>query len=262
MPHIRSNSDPRLSRRALLFASAAVAGLASQPASAGIFDRIRDGIGTIRGENSDGAYNSSLIAMGLREALSVGAERTVDRVGKRNGYRNDPNIYISLPSFLRNVQNLARPVGMSGMLDDLEVQLNRAAEKAAPKALSIFSDAIASITLNDANEILNGADDAATQYFKQAMTPHLMIEFRPIVTETLQSSGAIQTFDRFVAGYSRIPLAPELAGNAKEQLVEHTLSGALNGIFYYLAQEEKEIRRNPAKRTTELLRKVFGSGQG
>ena len=149
--------------------------------------------------------------------------------------------------------------GLGNSFNDLETRLNRAAEVATPKAKKIFWQSIREMTLSDARAIFNGSQDAATQYFRGKMTPHLKREMSPVIVSSLSKVGAIQKYDQIVSRYESIPGAPDLAPDLKTQLADHTLDGALNGIFHYLAKEEAAIRQNPAKRTTELLRAVFGS---
>ena len=101
--------------------------------------------------------------------------------------------------------------------------------------------------------VINGPENAATVYFRRKMQNPLRQQMRPIAKKALNEVGAVQTFNSFMQQYKSLPLAPKV----KTNLVEHVLTKGLDGIFYYVAQEEKAIRRNPAKRTTELLRKVF-----
>ena len=109
------------------------------------------------------------------------------------------------------------------------------------------------MSFDDAKSILNGADDAATQYFKKTTSGDLTEAFTPVVEDTLQEIGAVKAYEQMVEKYKSMPLVPDLKGNLTDYAVEE----ALNGIFYYLAKEEKAIRENPAKQTTELLKKLF-----
>ncbi|MBO6782088.1 MAG: DUF4197 domain-containing protein [Alphaproteobacteria bacterium] len=199
------------------------------------------------------ALSDAEIGNGLREALRVGVGRVVDQVGAVDGYNADPKIHIPLPDSLKTVQSTLARVGLSGMMDDLELRLNRAAETAAPEARAVFWNAIEQMTLDDVRAIYNGPDDAATRYFERTMTPDLKSRMRPIVDDSLADVGAIQAYDAALGRYRNIPFVPD----AKADLTDHVLDLGLQGIFLYLAAEEKAIRENPAKRTTELLRKVF-----
>ena len=251
---------PTFSRRRLIL-SGLVAGpvLAAAPGVAAN-DYLQKGLDTLsRGLGGDGGGLSEVqIGKGLKEALRVASERVVSQVGQTGGYLNDAAIHIPLPGYLQQARRALDIAGAGGLLEELEVRLNRGAEAAAPEAKAIFFDAIGEMTLGDAETILNGPDDAATQYFKRTMTPPLKETFRPVMAEELNKTGAIATFDDTAAAYKDVPFVPPLAQNAKARLIDHGLDGALSGVFHYLAQEEAAIRNNPAKRTTDLLKSVFG----
>ncbi len=139
------------------------------------------------------------------------------------------------------------------MLDDLELRMNRGAETAAPKALNIFTDAISRMSIDDARGILQGPQDAATQYFKRTTSEPLGKAFRPIIDKSLGDAGAVKALNgvkQQAGGFASM-----LGGF---NMTDFTLDGALAGLFHYLAQEEAAIRTNPAARTTDLLKKVFG----
>lgn len=197
---------------------------------------------------SDGDIN-----LGLKDALKVGSERVVNQLGKPGGFNVDPQIHIPLPEKFQIVKKTLEKVGLAGMLDDLELKLNRAAEQATPQAKKLFWNAIEEMTLEDVRGIYSGSDDAATQYFKGKMTAPLSEAMAPVVDETLAEVGAIQTYDRVMSEYQTIPFVP----NVKADLNSYVVEKGLEGIFYYLAQEEAAIRKNPVKRTTEILQKVF-----
>lgn len=196
------------------------------------------------------------IVAGLKEALKVGTERVVGTVGQADGFNANPEIHIPLPDSLKKVQSALRRVGASGMADDLELRLNRAAEAAAPRAKAVFWDAISEMTLDDAKRIYEGPNDAATQYFKGRMTTPLADSMRPVVDSTLSEVGAIKAYDSMMGEYKSMPFVPDV----KADLTGHVLERALDALFLYLGREEAAIRENPAKRSTELLKKVFGAG--
>jgi hypothetical protein len=207
--------------------------------------------------NSDGSGSDSLtnneIVSGLKEALEKGAGTVISQLGAQNGFNSDSSIHIPLPSYLSKAQLLMDKAGLGAYADDVELKLNRAAEAATPKAKALFVNAISQMSFEDAKSILNGADDAATQYFKKTTSGDLTEAFTPVVEDTLQEIGAVKAYDQMVEKYKSMPLVPDLKGNLTDYAVEE----ALNGIFYYLAKEEKAIRENPAKQTTELLKKLF-----
>jgi hypothetical protein len=194
------------------------------------------------------------IAEGLKEALRVGSERVVTQVGRADGFNADPTIHIPLPPKLAEARKVLATVGLNGMLDDLETRCNRAAEAAAPQAKALFWKSIRAMTLDDARAILNGPNDAATRYFQSKMTPELIVAMRPVIDDSLAQVGAVRAYQQAVAKVETIPFAP----NIKIDLTGYVANKAMDGLFHYLAVEETAIRQNPAKRTTELLRRVFG----
>jgi len=227
------------------------------PASAQFGDLLKKGQEMLGGSSggSSGALSTGDIASGLKEALRVGSERVVSQVGRNDGYNADPAIHLPLPGSLKSVQSALAAAGMSGMLDDLELKLNRAAEAAAPKARALFVDAISQMTIDDARKIYNGPKDSATRYFQSKMTKPLAAEMAPVVDKSLAEVGAIQSYDRVMGQYKQIPFVPD----AKANLTNYVVEKGMDGIFLYLGKEEAAIRDNPAKRSTELLKKVFGA---
>ncbi len=195
------------------------------------------------------------IGNGLKEALRVGTQRVVAQVGAVDGYNADPLIHIPLPEDLRKVHNTLDKIGLGGMTADLELSLNRAAERAAPEAKDVFWNAITEMTLDDVRGVWQGPDDAATQYFRGKMTPPLTDRFTPIVEDSMGEVGAIQLYDVAMSKYESIPFVPDV----KSDLTRYTVKKGLEGLFTYVAKEEAAIRNDPAKRSTELLQKVFGA---
>lgn len=231
--------------------------------------------GTTSGSTTGGAsgLTNSQADSGLREALRVASQRTVARVGKQDGYLRDPAVKIPLPGYLASGRDMLAKAGMSGLLDDLELRMNRAAETAAPKAVDIFSKAISSMSVSDAKSIISGPQDAATQYFKRTTTQPLTQAFKPIMEQSLSQSGATQAFQKVSqsASSSASGAAGGLGGLAGLaggggsataprgfDFTDYAVSKALDGLFHYIAQEEAAIRANPAARSTELLKQVFG----
>ena len=204
--------------------------------------------------SSEEQLSEETIDAGLKEALKVGTANVVEQLGQTNGFFNNPDIHIPLPDSLSKVQSTLQRVGASSLLDDLELKLNRAAERATPKAKDLFWQSIREMTLKDVRSIYNGPQDAATRYFQNKMADPLGQEMQPIIEDTLSQVGAVQSYDRVMGEYSSIPFVPD----AKANLVSYTVDKSLDGIFTVLAREEAAIRNNPAKRTTELLQTVFG----
>ena len=217
-----------------------------------------DSVSGDSGEKSDltatGEPSLPQITDAFKEALTMASEAVVDQVGSADGFNKDDAIHIPLPESLEKVKSMLGTVGLSSMADDLELKLNRAAEAAAPKAKDLFLTAITEMSFDDVKTIYGGPDDSATQYFKDKMSVPLTDEMRPIVEGTLAEVGAVNSYDQLMGKYKDIPFVPDV----KTDLTQHVLDKGLEGIFYYMAQKEVGIRKNPVEQTTELLKTVFG----
>lgn len=198
---------------------------------------------------------SAEIGDAFKEALRMGTVQVVRQLGAVDGFNGDPAIHVPLPAELSGVTTVMSKAGMASLVDDLELKLNRAAEGATPRAEKLFVDAIAAMTFDDIMAIYHGPENAATLYFQKKMSPGLEKEMRPIVETTLSQVGAIQAYDRVMGQYKVLPFVPDVKAN----LTAHVVAKGVEGIFYYMAKEEAAIRSNPAKQTTVLLKKVFGS---
>lgn len=236
----------------LMFVVASLAGLYACQTTGN--DLLRQGDALLKGWQQGSPLTQQEIAAGMKQALQVGTQRVVRRLGRENGYNGDPQVHIPLPDKLRRAQSALQQVGLAGWLQDLELRLNRAAEQAAPQAGDIFVDAVRQLRWQDVMQIYRGGDDAATRYFRRSMTPRLKQAMRPIIERQLAEVGALQTYEKLVSRAGLLPYAPDL----RLDLSNYVLERALDGLFYYLAQEEAAIRKDPARRTTELLRRVFG----
>jgi hypothetical protein len=210
-------------------------------------------------DTSSGGGLSSLtdgeIGGGLRQALRIGSERVVGQLGAADGFNLDTDIHIPLPDSLTSVHSALNMVGMSSLGDDLELRLNRAAERATPEAEALFFGAIDEMTLTDVREILTGPNDSATRYFQGKMSHPLAVAMEPIVSDALAEVGALQALDSMLGEYEALPFMPDV----KTDLVTYVIEEALGGIFFYIAKEEAAIRENPVRRSTDLLRRVFGA---
>ena len=201
------------------------------------------------------SISESEIVEGLKEALEIGTGKAVDLVSKQGGYYNNPEIKIPLPAAVQNAEKLLRGVGFGSKVDAFELSMNKAAERAAPEAKSIFWDAIKKMKIDDAKKILNGREDEATLYFQDKTSARLQKIFEPIVKESMGEVGVTRTYQDLNAKVKIIPFADSLSLD----LDKYVTDGALNGLFQMLAEEEKKIRSDPAARVTDLLKKVFGN---
>lgn len=200
-----------------------------------------------------GGVSDTEVAGGLKDALRVGADTVTGDLGAKNGFFGDPSAHIPLPGYMKTAQKVMKFAGQGKLLDDVELRINRAAEGSMKAAKNEFGKAIRQMTFTDARKILNGPDDSATRYFESKMTSPLGKRMRPIVTDQLNKTDAFKAYDRAAAAKG----GAALAGKGKDALVDHSVEGALKGLFHYIAKEEAAIRNNPAKRVTPLLKKVF-----
>ncbi len=224
------------------------------------FDKVVDVLesetsGSSSSSSSVSGLSSSEISTGLRDALRIGTQQVVAQLGVRDGFNLDPKAHISLPGALGRVDRALSSIGMGGLTEDLELRLNRAAEVATPKAKALFLKAIQEMTITDAKNILTGPDDAATSYLRKTMGGDLEKEMQPIIKNALASAGAVQAYDSVMGQYAQIPFMPDVKANLNGYVTDK----AMDGIFYYVAQEEAAIRKDPVKRTTDILKKVFAA---
>ena len=225
---------------------------ANGSASAGWLDKLKEMVSG--NDEKQQTLSADEIGGGLKEALRVGTENVVSSLGTTDGFNLDPQVHIPLPEQLGQVKKVLSKVGMDSMLTDLEMRLNRAAEVATPKAKQLFIGAINDMTLDDVMAIYNGPDDSATQYFKSKMSGPLAIEMKPLVDESLADVGAAKSYDAAMERYNSMPFVQKADADLSDYVVEK----GMDGIFYYLGKEEAAIRQDPAKRTTDLLKLVFG----
>ena len=218
-------------------------------------DKGKDILKTYGGSSGQSGLTVDEIGAGLKDALRVGSENVVAQLGRVDGFNTDPAVHIPLPKQLDTVKSVLDKVGMSGLLKDLELKLNRAAEVATPKAKKLFSQAITEMSFDDVKKIYEGPEDAATQYFRGKMSPSLAKEMEPVVNNSLSEVGAVQAYDNVMKEYRSVPFVPDV----KADLTNHVVEKGMDGIFYYMAKEEAAIRTNPAKQTTDLLKRVFGA---
>jgi len=200
------------------------------------------------------ALSNSKVASGLKEALRIGADNSVKITGKTDGYFGNEAIKILMPSNLRSLEKGLRAIGGGPKIDEFVLSMNRSAEAAAPQARKIFGDAIMAMGFEDAKKILSEGDTAATDYFKGKTTDQLTAAFQPIVEKTMAENGVTQQYKTLTDQFQSIPFAKSQTFDINKYVV----TKALDGLFYELADQERQIRKDPAARTTSLLKDVFG----
>jgi Protein of unknown function (DUF4197) len=200
------------------------------------------------------ALTKDEVANGLKEALVNGITKGTDLTSKVDGYFKNPEIKIPFPRDVKKVEDKLRQLGMGSEVDRFVLTLNRGAEEAAKEAKPIFISAIKQMTIDDAFAVLKGQPDAATQFLKRTTSTQLKEKFRPVVQANLDKVNATKYYGELITNYNRIPFVSKVNPN----LNEYATDMAIQGLFTMIAKEEKSIRQDPAARTTELLKKVFG----
>lgn len=207
-------------------------------------------------KNLTGELTDEEVVAGLKEALNVGTDTAVSQGSAFDGYFGNSLIKIAFPDEAAIVETVLESVpGGSELVDLLVEKLNRAAEDAADKATPIFKDAITGITFNDAWDILNGVDTAATNYLRINTFDELYDAFKPDIQESLESVGAQQAWEDVIDLYNSIPFTDDITTD----LAAYTTNKALDGLFVLVGQEEEKIRTDINHQVTDLLEKVFGS---
>jgi RNA binding exosome subunit len=198
--------------------------------------------------------DDSTVISGLKEALSIGTDKAVKEVSKIDGYMGNEAIKILMPENIQKVADVLRKVGYQKPVDDFILSMNRAAEKAAPKAAAYFVDSVKGMTIEDAKKILNGSDTAATDFFKSKTYDKLFGDFKPAVSSSMNEVGVTRSYKEMMGKYTSIPFMKAESLDVDN----YVTTKALDGLFYMVAREEKKIRTDPGARVTDLLKKVFG----
>lgn len=200
------------------------------------------------------AMDDATVGDGLKEALRVASERAVGSSSRTDGFWGNELIRIGMPAQIAPMTKALQLAGYGNQLQAFEVGMNRAAEQASGEAKEVFFDAIGKMTLSDAQGILNGGDTAATEYFRRQTSDTLRVRFRPIVARKMEGIGLYQQYNQLTSAYTALPLTSKPSLDIDDYVTER----GLEGLFTLLGQEEKAIRQNPAARSSDLLRKVFG----
>ncbi|MDX9978658.1 MAG: DUF4197 domain-containing protein [Lentisphaeria bacterium] len=202
-----------------------------------------------------GPLDSATVAQGLKEALTVGTQRSVDKLAQPGGYAKNTALRLMVPEQLDKVAKTMRSLGLGSLVDEFEGKMNAAAEEAAAKAAPVFASAVGAMTFEDVMGILQGGPTAATDYFKAHTAEQLRGLYAPIIRAKMDEAGAIKVYNSLMERYNAIPFAkkPDFS------LDSYVTDKALDGLFHQLGKMEQDIRENPAARTTALLRQVFAN---
>jgi hypothetical protein len=193
---------------------------------------------------------------GVKEALNKGIVKAVQFASEPDGFNLNDDIHIPVPPDLEIVKStIGRLPGMATLFTQLDTQLNRAAEAAAPKAKDIFLNALTNISITDALTLVTSSStDAATQFLRKSTQSQLISAFHPDIEAAIDQVGAGRAYSTITKQYNKIPLMTPV----NLSLADYTTQKAVDGLFILLAQEEAKIRKNPAARTSDILKSVFG----
>jgi len=223
----------------------------SSASSQSILDKAKKAIG----KNNGNTVTETEAGNGIKEALNKGISTAVSFLNKKDGFLGNQLYKVLLPEEALKIEKTLRSVGLGKLADDAIVSINRGAEDAVGYATPIFVDAIKQMTITDALKLISGEKNAATEYFRSKTSAKLKEAFLPIIKSSLEKVNATKYYDDMVNKYNSLPttfkkLNPDLAG--------HVTDRAIYALFDRIAVEEANIRDNPAARTTDLLKKVFG----
>lgn len=242
--------------RKLLFTlsltSLIVAGCAAQNNGGSLLKKASEALGSKNGKGA--GLSSEDIVAGLKAALEQGAQKSADKLSMADGFFKDAAVKVLMPEEAKKVESKLRSIGMGKLVDDAILSMNRAAEEASKSAAPIFVSAVKSMTVQDALGILRGTDTAATGYLRKTTSPQLAAAFRPVIEAALQQTGATKYWKDVFDTYNKFSLKP-----INSDLTGFVTDRAMNGIFYYVSDEEKKIRKDPAARASDILKKVFGN---
>jgi uncharacterized protein YaaQ len=234
-----------------------------------LLDELKKKAGATNALPSLSALTEDQTAKALKEALAKGTESAVKRLGTNGGFLTNLNVKIPMPASLQKVDQALRKLKQEALADEFVTTMNRAAEQAVPAAATVFAESIRQMSVADAKTILTGSNDAATQYFRRTSTNALQAQFLPIVKKATDAAGVTSAYKAMLAKAGPAAnLAQTFGGlfgksagfDAASLDVDSYVTGkAMDGLFKLVAEEEKRIRENPAARTTDLLKQVFGA---
>lgn len=269
-PESNDGSRPQLIRMKKLFPLLLIAVLQSTvQAQFNLLDAVKKQAAVTNALPSLGALTEDQTAKALKEALAKGAERAVKQLGTNGGFLTNLNVKIPMPASLQKIDQTLRKLKQEALADEFVTTMNRAAEQAVPVAATVFGDAVRQMSVADAKAILTGPNDAATQYFRRTSTNALHAQFLPIVKKATDAAGVTAAYKAMLAKAGpAASIAQTFGGAFGKNLgidaanldVDAYVTGkAMDGLFKVVAEEEKRIRENPAARTTDLLKQVFGA---
>ena len=210
-----------------------------------------------------GGLSQDQVAQGLKEALEKGVQAAITNLSQPGGFLDNPKVKIPLPEKLQSVEKTLRTMKQDKYADEFVTTMNRAAEAAVPEAMPIFTDALKSMTIDDAKKLLTGGDDSATRFFKDKGEKRIQEKMLPVIKQATEKTGVTAAYKKLLeqAGGGNSFLGKLGINTASLDVDSYVTQTASDGLFKMIGEEEKRIRENPAARTTELLEKVFGAAK-
>ena len=224
----------------------------------GLLKKAEKAVGDLSSSGSGGSFTEGEAAQAIKEALTKGVTKGVDKVSVTDGYFKNATIKIPFPENAKKVETTLRNVGLGGMIDDVVLSINRAAESAAKEATPIFVNSIKQMTVTDAINIVNNKQqDAATRFLERTTTSQLISAFKPSIETALDKVNATKYWKDVMTQYNKIPVVSKV----ETDLPQYVTQKAISGLFYMVSLEEAKIRKDPVARTSEILKKVFGNAK-
>ena len=221
-------------------------------------DVLQGALNGVGGTGGAAALTNADVITALKDALKQGTKKGVDVLSAKDGFFKNAAIKVLFPAEAQKVEKTLRDLGLGNMVDNAVEKLNRAAEDAAVGAKDIFVNAITSMTVGDATQILMGEKNAATNYLKKTTSTALYDSFNPVIKNSLNKVGALKAWNEVITRYNKIPMVQKVNPN----LDDHVTNKAMDGVFHMIEKEEKNIRENPIARTTDLMKRVFAKQDG
>lgn len=210
----------------------------------------------LSGNKSASGITENEAGQGIKEALLQGVTTAVLNLNKTDGFFGSEFYKMLLPEDAKKAEKTLRNLGMGAQVDKAILSINRGAEDAVAFAKPIFIDAIKEMTLTDALNIIKGPKDGATNYFKEKTKVKLITAFTPSVKTSLDKVDATKYYSDIVTSYNKLPTTFK---KVDPNLTAYVVGKAVDALFDQVAKEEANIRANPLARTSDILKKVFGS---
>jgi hypothetical protein len=233
---------------------------------AGFFDKLLGGGASTNSSSVSSAVSAlsqDQVATALKEALGNGLQLAVSTLGHNDGFLTNLEVKIPLPQKLQSAEKMLHALKQDELVDDFVATMNHAAEQAVPQAASVFGDAVKQMSIDDAKNILTGPDDAATQFFRRTTQTNLYARFLPIVQAATAKTGVTSAYKKMMGEVNSSKtfgsLTTRYLGSDALDIDAYVTNKSLDSLFKMVADEEKNIRQNPAARTTDLLQKVFSA---